>query len=87
MSRTTKRDTIVAIVVCIVLGATVFALSGCAGTVNELYVQQNRSFNSVVVPELLDGYNSNPAKTELQKANINAAVSEHVAAVEKWSAK
>lgn len=91
MSRTWKREAIVAIIVTVILVAdlcaAVFILSGCSGSVNALYVQQVRDFNAAVLPELRDGYAGNPDKTPAQKANVEAACNEHVAAVEKWSEK
>lgn len=87
MSRTWKREAIVAIIVTAILCAAVFILSGCSGSVNALYVQQVRDFNAAVLPELRDGYAGNPDKTLAQKANVEAACNEHVAAVEKWSEK
>lgn len=85
-----RRDTIAGIIAIAILCGAILALttlSGCAGTVNEVYIEQSRDFNSIVVPELLDGYTTNPGKTELEKQNITGAVNEHLDAVEKWGSK
>lgn len=67
------------------VASILFLLAGCAGTVNQLYVDQVSDFNKVVLPELLDGYMSNPDKTDFQKTNIKSAVAEHVETVARWA--
>ena len=59
-------------------------LSGCSGSVPEIWVDQNDDFHTTIVEGILLPAYLNSDASQAAKNNVASAVAEHRAAIESW---